>query len=829
MNYDKLTVVVLREELQRRGISSSGIRLKKELVARLQQDDTDKANADAAGSIKVEADINSSATIKAEDDVPVKTEAPYVPPLPCEPSEYGSDDLFDELDADALVSASQQSQSAIPNANPNSSFVVPPTPTLKRPLPQDEDDFSGDDMFNDPSIEEIWTSSQQAARNAEPPPDKPEHIGLIRRILKERFGYPAFRGEQEKAILSILRGENTLAVFPTGAGKSLCYQVPAIAFPVMDKIGGNERPHGAGITLVVSPLIALMKDQTDALQRRGIAAECSDSTKTYEQHQQIHADIHSGKLRLLYVSPEKLSNEAFVASMKHVPGGVRLVAVDEAHCISEWGHSFRPTYLMVERFTKEIKAERVICLTATATAKVAEDVRAAFDILERNEFRTSPYRPNLRLEAVATDSQDAKLPLLYKWLREHPGSTIVYVSLQQQAEDICKVLRSKAFNAAYYHAGMKVEEKTAVQDSFMADEIRIVVATIAFGMGIDKSDIRNVVHLDLASTVEEYSQQIGRAGRDGEPGYCIMFLCHADIYLRQNFSLGDLPSRNSLLSMLKDVFGRERTPDNEGEVIKLAHRELSTLYDIRLSPLGVVFAALELRFGLLRAITPEYTSYQFEDKGRFRAVASSDHSPEAGAISSLSTKAVKNFTFDMNAATRKGLMRADLVRKLDSWNATGVIMLKTSGVMNRYRVLSPLPTAEEDIQALADDLYADMAQREKDALGRIDQMIGLITGKACLALGLAQHSGMSLPDGRQSCGHCTYCAWGEATTLTPKPIPPLNMEGVKRVLTACPHDDPRLLARVAFGIKSPRITQLKLDKSPVFESLADHEFSVSCI
>ncbi|KAI4842706.1 ATP-dependent DNA helicase, partial [Aureobasidium sp. EXF-8846] len=393
-----------------------------------------------------------------------------------------------------------------------------------------------------------------------------------------------------------------------------------------------------------------------------------------------------------------------------------------------------------------------------------------------NEFRTSPYRPNLRLEAVATDSQDAKLPLLYKWLREHPGSTIVYVSLQQQAEDICKVLRSKAFNAAYYHAGMKVEEKTAVQDSFMADEIRIVVATIAFGMGIDKSDIRNVVHLDLASTVEEYSQQIGRAGRDGEPGYCIMFLCHADIYLRQNFSLGDLPSRNSLLSMLKDVFGRERTPDNEGEVIKLAHRELSTLYDIRLSPLGVVFAALELRFGLLRAITPEYTSYQFEDKGRFRAVASSDHSPEAGAIYSLSTKAVKNFTFDMNAATRKGLMRADLVRKLDSWNATGVIMLKTSGVMNRYRVLSPLPTAEEDIQALADDLYADMAQREKDALGRIDQMIGLLTG-------------------------------------------------VKRVLTACPHDDPRLLARVAFGIKSPRITQLKLDKSPVFESLADHEFS----
>ncbi|KAG9914684.1 ATP-dependent DNA helicase, partial [Aureobasidium melanogenum] len=455
----------LREEMANRGLSATSIKLKKELIARLQQDDKDKADASSA-AIKSEANPQSS-TVKAEADI---------------------------------------------------------------------------DM-----------------------------------LLREKFGYPGFRGEQEKAILSLLRGENTLAIFPTGAGKSLCYQIPAIAFPLMDKMSGNERPHGAGLTLVVSPLIALMKDQTDALKNRGIAADCSDSTKTYEQHQQIHADIHAGKLRLLYVSPEKLSNEAFVASMKHVAGGVRLVAVDEAHCISEWGHSFRPTYLMVERFTKEIKVERVICLTATATPKVAEDVRAAFDILERNEFRTSPYRPNLRLEAVATDSQEAKLPLLFKWLREHPDSTIVYVTLQQQAEDLCKVLRQKSFNAAFYHAGMKVEEKTAVQDSFMADKIRIVVATIAFGMGIDKSDIRGVVHLDLPSTVEEYSQQVGRAGRDGEPGYCIMFICHSDIYLRQNFSLGDLPSRKSLLGLLKDVFGRERTRDTEGEVIKLAHRELSTL------------------------------------------------------------------------------------------------------------------------------------------------------------------------------------------------------------------------------------------------------------
>lgn len=731
-------------------------------------------------------------------------------------SEYGSDDLFDELDADALISASQQSpptklQSPSPLSQPRS---------RKRQLPSD-DEFAGDDVFDDPDIEDFLSSQPEPQQN------NPDHVTLARRLLSEKFGYSGFRGEQEKAILAILRGENTLVIFPTGAGKSLCYQIPAIAFPELDKDGGVERPYGAGITLVVSPLIALMKDQTDALKKKGIAADCSDSTKTYEQHQQIHSEVHAGRLRLLYVSPEKLNNEAFVASIKHVPGGVRLVAIDEAHCISEWGHSFRPDYLKVARFVQEVKAERVICLTATATPRVADDVRAAFDIAKRNEFRTSPYRPNLRLDAVATPSKKEKLPLLFKFLKEHSGATIVYVSLQQQAEDLSETLRKQGFDVAFYHAGMKVDEKILVQDRFMASQIRIIVATIAFGMGIDKADIRNIVHFDLASTVEEYSQQIGRAGRDGKPGHCVVFFCHADLYLRQNFAHGDLPSQQSLLGLLKDVFGRERTEEVEGEVIKLNHPGLSSSYDIRLSPLAVIFAALELRFELLRAITPEYTTYQFEDKGRYYRTLSTDKSSEARAINTFSNKRVKYYNFDMDSALKDGHRRTDLIRKLDSWHAQGIILLKTMGVLNRYRVMNPLPTSDEDIEALAADLFADMQSREQDALDRISQMVDLVTGEKCFALALAEHFGMGLPDGRNSCGHCTYCVTGKPAELPAKQTPEVDIEGIKKVLSVCPHDDARLLARVAFGIKSPRISQLKLDKTAAFMSLADHEFSVS--
>ncbi|KAI1341125.1 ATP-dependent DNA helicase recQ [Xylariaceae sp. FL0016] len=700
---------------------------------------------------------------------------------------------------------------------------------------------SGDDLLGDVSVDNLLTGSkrslgdptegQAAKRSRSSGPS--QYDSIARSVLKENFGFGSFRHEQAAAINSVLQGENALVIFPTGAGKSLCYQIPAIAFEKLDQAGiTKDRSllvgQGSGITIVVSPLIALMKDQVDALKRRGIAAACLDSTKTYEQQQEISASMREGRLRLLYCAPERLNNEGFVASMKYVPGGIRLVAVDEAHCISEWGHSFRPDYLKVARFVKEIKAEKVICLTATATPRVADDVSKAFDIKDADIFRTSPYRPNLRLEAQSVVHKKDKFPQLVEYLRTHPGPTLVYVTVQKQAEEVAERLHSHGFNVGAFHAGLKTEQKTAVQDAFMAGKTNIVVATIAFGMGIDKSDIRNIVHFDFSSTVEEYSQQIGRAGRDGLPSHCMIYLCNDDWWMRENFARGDLSSRSSLYRLLEDIFNQEieKSPGGD-EVIKLSQYALGRDYDIRSSPLAILLATLELRFGLLRAITPEYSSYQFEATPKYHVETSNMFSsPEAKAIRDAAKKARKYYSVDVgNVCRNMGLLRADVVRTLNQFHDNGLIILKVGGVVNRYKVLKPLPKSREEIEAIADKLHAEMEAREEDAMQRTQKVIDLLTKPKCFALSLAQHFGMGLPDRKTKCGHCTHCLTGKPVTMPPKPSQPVDIAGIQKILKECEvRDDPRFLARVAFGIKSPRVTQLKLDKKQIFGSLEDHDF-----
>ncbi|KAK4668340.1 uncharacterized protein QC763_0046000 [Podospora pseudopauciseta] len=536
------------------------------------------------------------------------------------------------------------------------------------------------------------------------------HIALAEQILSNQFGFRAFRHEQAAAIQHILKGDNVLVIFPTGAGKSLCYQIPAIAFPELDGPEGARESAEGGVTIVVSPLMALMKDQVDVLKKRGIPAESIDSNKTWEELEMIYRALARSQLRILYCAPERLNNEGFVETVKRIPGGIRLLAVDEAHCVSEWGHSFRPDYLKVARFVNEIKAGRVVCLTATATPKVAEDICKAFSIQPAYVFRTTPYRPNLELLAktvckeynrdisVSLDimlgfhvksESDKRFEELFRFLRANPGPTLIYVAMQQQSEIHAKVLAAQGFKAAPFHAGLKIEVKQRTQDDFLSGKVDIVCATIAFGMGIDKPDIRNVVHWDLSNTVEEYSQQIGRAGRDGKPSKCMFYLAPSAFYLREVFARGDLPSRSSLVGLVFDIF-KEALGVPVGGVFKTNHYR---------HPLSIIYATLELHFGFIRATTSEYSTYKFEAMPSYFGIIKPHMSPVIDAIYKNAKKKLKWYDLDVNEAAsykNTGLTRGDIVAKLNQLDQQGHIRLKASGLMNRYIVQKALPSTLED-------------------------------------------------------------------------------------------------------------------------------------
>jgi ATP-dependent DNA helicase RecQ len=364
----------------------------------------------------------------------------------------------------------------------------------------------------------------EAFAQINPPPLA--HRPPVHATLRNVFGFDAFRPGQEAVIQRLLHGKSALALFPTGSGKSLCFQLPAL--------------HLDGLTLVVSPLIALMKDQIDFLQAHGIAAARLDSSVGVEEIRHIDAELRAGQLKLLYVAPERFSNERFLHKLRGVK--LALMVIDEAHCISEWGHNFRPDYLKLARLSRALPAERVLALTATATPAVAADICREFAIEKEAFIHTGFYRPNLFLR-TAQCARAEQLDLLTRRLKENPrGPTIVYVTLQRTAERVAASLAQRGLLARAYHAGMEMVEREAVQNWFMRSSDAIVVATIAFGMGIDKADIRYVYHFNLPKSLENYSQEIGRAGRDGKKAECEMLVCADDAIVLENFSYGDTPS-----------------------------------------------------------------------------------------------------------------------------------------------------------------------------------------------------------------------------------------------------------------------------------------------
>ncbi len=627
----------------------------------------------------------------------------------------------------------------------------------------------------------------------------------VKDLLQHYFGFEQFRPGQQEVIENLQAGHSAAAVFPTGGGKSLCYQLPALALP--------------GVTLVVSPLIALMKDQIDALMARGIAAQRLDSTLSAEAYREVMRSVRNGQLRLLYVAPERFNNERFREVMMQIR--VSLFAVDEAHCISEWGHNFRPDYLKLAEFAKLCRAERVLALTATATTRVLDDVCRAFDIAPECATRTGFYRPNLTLLIHPVEAIQRDDVLLGQMQQQPAGSTIVYVTLQRTAEMVADRLAAAGLPARPYHAGLSADRRAAVQDWFIQSEVGIVVATIAFGMGVDKANIRYVYHYNLPKSLENYAQEIGRAGRDGDPSICQMLVCLDDMNVLENFVYGDTPTRPAIESLLAELFALD-------DVFDVSYNELSAQHDIRILVVRTLLTYLELD-GFLEGGTPFYAGYQFKPILSSKQILEQFEGDRQTFLANLFRQARKARTWlhiDVDqAALALGTTRDRVVRALDYLGERQMLEVKAQGVRNRYRRLK----TPGDLAALAESLHQRMIDREAGEIARLHEVVSLAGNDGCQVSTLSAHFDRALD---APCGHCSWCQNGHTPVLLPPRATPVMDEAIWPQLVALAQDradvkilsEPYAQARFLCGVTSPGLTRAKLSSHPLFGALAHVPF-----
>ena len=635
-------------------------------------------------------------------------------------------------------------------------------------------------------------------------------------ILQQLFGFSAFREGQKEAVDSLLSGHSTLAIFPTGSGKSLCYQFVA-----------TQLPH---LTLVVSPLLALMKDQLEFLHSKGIAAASIDSTLTPEQNKQVMNDVRSGQCKILMVSVERFKNERFRQFIESVQ--VSMLVVDEAHCISEWGHNFRPDYLKLPAYQKELKIPLVLLLTATATKKVKEDMSARFDIAPNNIIQTGFYRPNLNLY-VRPVLEPRKNQALVEEIQKQQGAGIVYVTLQNSAEDVARFLQQQGFAAKAYHAGLDSEIRQGIQQDFMNNKIQVVVATIAFGMGIDKSDIRFVIHYDLPKSIENYSQEIGRGGRDGEAANCTVLANLDGLVTIENFVYGDTPDKSAIERVITDIKSQAPAQQNINQNTAAQNRysvsaenhvyqwetqinSLSSASNIRQLPLKTLLVQLELA-NVISPLYAYFAEYKFRftsNKATILSLFSEERARFLDAVFTHSNMKKVWGVVDFDSIYQHyGAERSRVVAALEYLHENNHIELASRLITDVYRVNNELLQAGD----LAKQLAHYFAENERKEVERIAALVSFFEQDTCLSHNLSVY--FDDAQAPQACGHCSVCKGDVAKLSYSSPISTPDSEKVSEAMTALQVHlsgkfegtiTPSICCRFLTGMTMPLFSRLKI-------------------
>lgn len=616
-------------------------------------------------------------------------------------------------------------------------------------------------------------------------------------LLTQYFGFDRFREGQQQTIEQLLAGHSALSVFPTGSGKSLCYQFTATQLP--------------NLTLVISPLIALMHDQLAFLQSKGIPSASLDSTQTKEESQAVMQQVRDGRIKILMISVERFKNERFRRFIQNVP--VSMLVVDEAHCISEWGHNFRPDYLKLPQYQQELKIPLVLLLTATATRRVQKDMALKFHIAPEHIVQTGFYRQNLDIDLIPAQGQD-KQALLRQVLNDTQGTGIVYVTQQKTADELAASLQQSGYSAVSYHAGLGNEVRAAIQNDFMAGQTRIIVATIAFGMGIDKSDIRFVVHYDLPKSIENYSQEIGRAGRDGQPSRCVMLASLDGLHVLENFVYGDTPEPHNIQALLQEIFSN--TVNGEWETQAYG---LSQVTNIRALPLKTLLVQMELA----GAIMPRY-SYYSDVKLKWNQSLEQIRATLPAEQLDVFNQVAQHTLFkkiwgvpDFERLQQQGLERGRVLSLLEQLADREWITLETKGLTEVYGVRTELLTPD-----MAHTLQRYVEQKQTSEIERIATMIRFFELDRCLNRNLARYFGDQ--NAPEHCGHCSVCR-GNVLSF--------EKNNVNQVIDSLSSDvqiaktwllqklpqaqvTPVLMARFLVGLTQPIFTKLKARQQPVF-------------